>query len=147
MSWFFCVEAAPFVTDSRGNIIGGGQRFAALLDYSDDWWDSAMGYVAHNDMRTRLWVWGQTENKWVCQTDVQPSWSDGVGWFDNHGNDPAGDAGTLAVQTYFAAMANIWYQAWVWGDAQAYADGGLFGFGASSIRFSASVPLMVFGSL
>jgi hypothetical protein len=138
MSWFFCADPAPM----------NGQRFAALLDYSDDWWDSAGGFVAHNDMRTRLWVWGQTENAWVCQADLQPSWSDGVGWFESHGNDPAGDAGTISVETFFPAMANSWYQAWVWGDAQAYGqDGGIFGFGASSIHFSASVPLMVFGSL
>jgi len=134
-SWFFCTDADP------------QQRFAALIDYSDDWWDSAMGYVAHNDLRTRLWVFGQTENDWVWKSDVQPGWSDGVSWFDNHGNDPNGDQGRLSVETLFPAQANSWYLAWVWSDGQAYGDGGFFGFGASSIHFSASVPLMVFGSL
>src|SRR5580704_98492 len=77
-AWFFAPEDNPM------------QRFAALLQYSDDWWDDASGYVAHNDLRTRLWVWGQTENRWVVQSEMSPSWSDGVGWFESHGNDPGG---------------------------------------------------------
>jgi hypothetical protein len=137
MSWFFCTDASSPL----------GQRFAALVEYSDDWWDSAQFYTADNDMSTRLWVWGQTENTWVCQSNVQPSWSDHATWLDSHGNDPAGDAGRIAVETFFTAKANSWYQAWVWGDAYVEADGGFGGFAASSIQFSASVPLMVFGSL
>jgi hypothetical protein len=134
-SWFFCASADP------------QQRFAALVDYSDDWWDSADGYVAHNNLRTRLWVWGATENTWVCQAEVSPGWSDGVGWFESHGNDPVGEQGRLSVETFFPVMDNSWYHAWVWGDASADSDGGFWGFGASSIQFSASIPLMVFGSL
>ena len=132
MSWFFCPAA-----DLQ-------QRFAALIDFSDDWWDSASGYVAHNDFRTRLWVFGHSENAWVCQADVQPGWSDGVGWTESHGST---DDGRLSAEVFFPARQNSWYQAWVWSDAQAYADGGFFGIAASSIHFSASVPLMVFGSL
>lgn len=132
MSWFFCTAA-----DLQ-------QRFAVVIDFSDDWWDSASGYVAHNDLRTRLWVFGASENAWVLQTDVQPGWSDGVGWTESHGSS---DGGRLSAEAFFPARQNSWYQAWVWSDAQAYADGGFFGIAASSIQFSASVPLMVFGSL
>jgi hypothetical protein len=134
-TWFFAPETTP------------SQRFAALLQYTDDWWDEADGYVAHNDLRTRLWVWGMTENGWVTTSDVSPSWSDGVGWFESHGNDPGGDAGTISIETFFPTSANNWYQAWVWTDASVYADSGIFGFAASSIRFDSVVPFIVFGSL
>jgi hypothetical protein len=134
-AWFFAPEDNPM------------QRFAALLQYSDDWWDDASGYVAHNDLRTRLWVWGQTENRWVVQSEMSPSWSDGVGWFESHGNDPGGDSGTISNETFFPASANNLYQAWVWSDASAYADGGSFGSADSSIQFDSVVPFMVFGSL
>jgi hypothetical protein len=133
--WFFCTADDPM------------QRVAALYNYSDDWWDSAFGYVAHNDLRTRIWVWGDTEQDWVVRSEEFPSWSDGVGWFDSHGNDPDGDAGTISIQTFFPARANRWYEAWIWSDASIYADGGVFGFAASSIHFSAHVPFVVFGSL
>jgi hypothetical protein len=123
------------------------QRVAALFDFSDDWWDSAALYVAHNNLRTRLWVWGDRERRWVTQTDVSPGWSDGVGWYDSHGNDPQGDSGTLSVQAFFPASANSWYLLWVWSDASAYADGGFFGSAASSIQLDAAVPFVVFGSL
>jgi dienelactone hydrolase len=48
--------------------VPGLQRFAAVIDFSDDWWDSAQKYVAHNDVTTALWVWGESENTWVVQT-------------------------------------------------------------------------------
>jgi hypothetical protein len=132
-AWFFAPEDNPM------------QRFAALLQYTDDWWDDASGYVAHNDLRTRLWVWGMTENRWVVQSEESPSWSDGVGWFESHGN--GGDAGTISNETFFPATANNWYQAWVWSDASVYADSGVFGSADSSIQFDSVVPFMVFGSL
>ena len=133
--WFFYTASDPM------------QRVAALLDYSDDWWDVADLYVAHNDLRTRIWVWGDTEQNWVAQADLQPSWSDGASWFDHHGNDPAGDSGWISIETYFPAEANRWYEAWIWSDASVYGDGGFGGFGASSIHFSTAVPLVVFGGL
>jgi hypothetical protein len=123
------------------------QRCAALLDYSDDWWDMASGYVAHNDLRTRIWIWGAGEQRWVNQADVSPQWSDGVGWWEAHGNDPQGDDARISVQTFFPARASSWYLAWVWSNATIYADSGFWGFAASSVHFDASVPLLVFGSL
>jgi hypothetical protein len=131
-AWFFAPEDNPV------------QRFAALVQYSYDWWDDASGYVAHNDLRTRLWVWGQTENRWVGQSDVTPGWSDGVGWFESHGNS---DSGNVSNEIFFPAVANQWYQAWVWSDASAYADGGFWGIADSSVHFDSVVPLIVLGSL
>jgi hypothetical protein len=124
--------------------VSGLQRFAAVIDFSDDWWDSASGYAAHNYVSTRLWVFGESENAWVVKTEVQPSWSDGVSWFEHHGNDPNGQTGEISVETFFQGQANNWYQGWVWTDAQAYGNSGSLGFGASSIKFSASVPWMLF---
>jgi hypothetical protein len=125
--------------------VPGLQRFAAVIDFSDDWWDSAQGYVAHNDVTTALWVWGVSENTWVVQTPVQPSWQDGVSWFDHHGNDPTGDNGSISVETFFQGQASSWYHGWVWTDALAYSNGGgSLGFGASSIKVSISVPWMLF---
>ena len=123
------------------------QRFSALLQYSDDWWDVAMGYVAHNDLRTRLWVWGPTEQQWLVQAEVNPSWSDGASWFDHHGNDPQGDAGTISVETTFPATAGNFYLGWIWSEANVYADGGFFGVAGSSLQLSVTAPLVVFGSL
>ena len=120
------------------------QRFAALMDYSYDWWDSAAGYVAHNNFTTRLWVWGATEQRWVGQADVSPSWSDGVGWWEDHSGE---DGGRIAVQTYLPVRANQWYAGWVWFDAIPYADSGFFGSAFSSIHFNATVPFVIFGSL
>jgi hypothetical protein len=122
------------------------QRFWALIDYSDDWWDRAFAYVAHNDLRTRLWVWGASENGWVATPDVSPLWSDGVSWTEHHGNDPQGESARVSVETYFPVRPNNWYLAWVWSDAWVYADSGFWGLSASSIQFRASVPLVVFGS-
>jgi hypothetical protein len=133
--WFFCTTSDPM------------QRVAAVLDFSDDWWDSASGYVAHNDLRTRIWVWGDTEQNWVTQSDLQPSWSDGVGWYESHGNDPAGDSGRISIEAFFPADANQWYEAWIWSDASVYADGGFWGIAGSSIKLSTAVPLVVLGSL
>jgi hypothetical protein len=131
-AWFFATEDNPM------------QRFAALVQYSFDWWDDASGYVAHNDLRTRLWVWGHTENRWVGQSEGSPAWSDGVGWFESHGNS---DSGNVSNEMFFPAIANQWYQAWVWSDASAYADGGFWGIADSSVHFDSVVPFIVFGSL
>jgi hypothetical protein len=77
------------------------QRFSALIDYSDSWHDHAAFYVAHNDLNTRLWVWGETENAWVGQGEVTPGWTDGVGWIDTHGNEPLGDDGRASGEIFW----------------------------------------------
>jgi hypothetical protein len=134
--WFFSGDGDP------------AQRFAALWDYYDDWWDMAAGYVAHNDGRTYLGVFGESENAWVAQSSSQtPTWSDGAGWFDTHGNDPSGDDGRVSAETYFNARPNSWYQCWVWSSASIYSTSGFFGFSASSIHLNMTVPFFVLGSV
>lgn len=133
--WFFSGDGNPM------------QRFSAVIDYFDDWWNSAEFYVGHNNGRTRLWVFGASENAWVAQSDQTPSWSDGVGWLEEHGNDPDGEDGTVANETFFNAAPNSFYQCWIWSSADVYADSGFWGFAASSINMSVGVRLGVLGGL
>jgi hypothetical protein len=108
----------------------------------------AAGYVAHNDGRTYLWVFGKSENAWVAQTSPTPSWSDGVSWFDSHGNDSSGgEDGRVSAETYFNARPNSWYQCWVWSSASIYSNGSFLGFSASSIHLNMTVPFFVLGSV
>lgn len=133
--WFFSGAGNPL------------QRFAALIDYSDTWQDSAAFYAAHNSASTRLWVFGASEKDWVARSDQTPSWSDGVGWLEEHGNAPDGEGGTVANQTFFHAAPNSWYQCWIWSTADVYADGGFWGFSSSWIDLEISVQLGILGSL
>lgn len=133
--WFFSGDGNP------------RQRFAALIDYFDDWWDSAEFYVANNNSHTRLWVFGASEGAWVAQSDQTPSWSDSVGWLESHGNDPEGEDGRVANETYFNARPGSWYQCWIWTQAHVYGDSGFFGFGASSIHMNVTARFAVMGSL
>ena len=107
----------------------------------------ASGYVAHNDGRTYLWVFGESENAWVAQSNQNPQWSNGAGWFDTNGNDPSGEDGRVSGETYFNARPNSWYQCWVWSSAWIYSTSGFFGFSASSIHLNMTVPFFVLGSV
>jgi hypothetical protein len=83
------------------------QRFTAVIEFEDDWWDKATGYVAHNDARTWLSVWGTAENGWVSTSANQtPTWSDGVGWTEAHQNN---ESGTASLVTHFNARPNSAY--------------------------------------
>jgi hypothetical protein len=131
-SWFFASEDNPM------------QRFAAIVQYSYDWWDDADSYVAHNDLTTTIGVWGFRENRWVVQTAIQPAWSDGVGWEESHGQN---DSGFVPVETFFPAAANNWYSGWIWSNASVFSDSGFIFSSDSSIRFHSVIPFVVFGSL
>jgi hypothetical protein len=123
------------------------QRFAAAVDYFDDWWDMADLYVAHNDGRTYLAVYGESERAWVVQSSQSFSWSDGAKLLQHHGNDPEGASGRVACETFFNAAPNSVYQCWIWSSAEVYADSGLFGLAASTIHMNVSIPLVVMGSI
>lgn len=121
--------------------------------------------------QARLWVWGDTENDWVVQTDVSPSWSGLAGWLDSHtgGEELGGDGPQppaeitlgpngeswpndflqrVSVETFFPARANSWYLGWMWSTVFAKRDGGSFaGSGAYGDLYIDNVPLIVFGSL
>jgi hypothetical protein len=123
------------------------QRVAALVDYADNWFDIADFYVGHNDMRTSILVYGSKGEGLVHQADLSPSWSDGVSWLDEHGNDPNGEEGQISIETYFPASANEWYYVQFLFDASVYADSGFFGGAWSGLYFQCTVPMVVFGGL
>ncbi len=123
------------------------QRFAALMNYAYDWRSSASGYVAYNKCKTRLWVWGDTEQRWVLKPDSvspAPTWDHSVSWYQSHGD---ADSGTVSAQAFFPARAGQMYLGFVWTRASVFSNSGLFGLAHSRIRFEAAVPFVVFGSL
>lgn len=122
------------------------QRVAALHEFSDRWIDSADFYVAHNDLRTRIWVWGHTEGNWVGRTEVTPSWSDGAGWLETHSNEP-GEDGLEASEAFFPCRAGRWYLVWIWSALSIYAGSGLGHTAISVGRMATTVHFVVFGSL
>jgi hypothetical protein len=127
-----------FSSDAAGN---PWQRFTAIVDFSFDWWDTAAAYVAHNNAHTWLTVWGMSEGGWVgWSVDETPSWSDGVGWYENHGNSQSARA---ALVTFFNTQPNSLYFCWVQSGADAYADSGVFGSAASSIHIMNTVAFAV----
>jgi hypothetical protein len=123
------------------------QRISALVDYSDVWFDSAEFYVGHNDMTTSILVYGGNGEGLVHRADLSPSWSDGASWLDEHGNAPQGEAGRIAIETFFPATGNEGYYVQFLFDASVYADSGAFGETWSSLSIQCTVPMVVFGSL
>jgi hypothetical protein len=124
--WFHSQDANP------------RQRFAALYDYDYDWNDEAMAYVGHNDGRTHLGVFGVSEQAWLNRSNPDPTWSDGVGWLENHSG--AG-SDQVSADVQFNARADSWYQCWVYSSATLYADAGAFGFAYSDVRLNVTVTL------
>jgi hypothetical protein len=123
------------------------QRFAALVDYDYNWFDWSALATAHNDGATHIWIWGFTENRWVYQSGqaLDPSWSDGTGWYESHGSggDGSWQSGTEAIEAYFPAFGNHWYQAWVWSGASCDSSA----YSGASLGQNMTVPYMVLGSL
>jgi len=126
------------------------QRFAALVEYDYDWYDYSNLAPAHNDAGTNIWIWGFTENRWVLQQGgFFPSWSDGTGWWDSHGSggDGSEQFGNEALEAFFPAFGNNWYQAWVWswGSCDDISD---FDYWSVAGQAQAmTIPFVVFGSL
>ena len=101
----------------------GVQQFSAYLQSQDTWEDqSSWGFSAHQDVKTRLWIWGAAEDGWVVQSDVSPSWSDSTGWFDHHGSYPNFDYNNVSVGTSFQTGWNSWYLCYVFSDVSVGAN-------------------------
>ena len=138
--WFFAYEDNPM------------QRVSALVDYDYLWgtW-SIMGYTAHNDGATNIWVWGFSENRWVAQTgSLSPYWSDGTGWFESHGSGgypPSEQFGRDSIEALFPAAANNFYLVWIWSEGSCDDSTSIFGGSYAAQSQKMSVPMMVFGSL
>ncbi|MDH6137186.1 hypothetical protein P3T37_006618 [Kitasatospora sp. MAA4] len=130
-SWFFTPNDNPF------------QRFAVTIHYDMDWSDHANGYVAHNDFSTVLTVYDGALP--MVQAEVQPAWSNGVGWFDSSSGSESG-AWTVA-ETFFKANAGHSYFCQVGLSASADSDSGTFGFADSTIHMNGYIQDMVLGGL
>jgi hypothetical protein len=118
------------------------QRLAVLVDYHYAWHDVSAFGTAHNDASTNVWIWGFSENGWVC-TAIRDPRSDGTSGFDNHGSggDGSYQAGRESLEVFFTARANSLYQVWVWSPGSC--DDDLFSNASRDIDIS--VPLMVLG--
>ncbi len=126
------------------------QRFAALVEYDYWWLDFSDLDTAHNDAATNIWIWGFTENRWVCQQrGLSPSWTDGTSWYEQHGSggDGSEQIGTQSLEVFFPAFGGNWYQAWVWSWGSCD-DANDFGANSSAAQWqNLQVPFVVFGSL
>ncbi|MFF7442506.1 hypothetical protein [Streptomyces sp. NPDC008122] len=133
-SWFYTPQDNPF------------QRFAAPIEFNKHWRQHAMGYVAHSDFATFVSVHdGTTNTDAIPPIRVQPSWSDGVGWAEEHGEDVDGDF-TIA-EVFFPATAGHVYFCQLAFSAAVDSDSGIFGFADSTIHLNGRVPRLVLGSL
>ncbi|MFC9393040.1 hypothetical protein ACFTWS_07765 [Streptomyces sp. NPDC057027] len=133
-SWFYTPQDNPF------------QRFAAPIEFNKHWRQHAMGYVAHSNFSTVVSVHdGTTNTDAMPPIRVQPSWSDGVGWAEEHGEDVDGDF-TIA-EVFFPATAGHVYFCQLAFSASVDSDSGLFGFADSTIHLNGRVPRLVLGSL
>jgi hypothetical protein len=123
------------------------QPFKARIDYSSGWGDNSEIFTeAHNNGATNIWVWGYTEQRWVCQQDnLWPSWHSYV---SNAGPDEDSYSGAETLQAQFPAFAGHWYQAWVWSSVESDGSsaGGDFSSYSSNIS-SVQIPWVIFGSL
>jgi hypothetical protein len=109
---------------------GGSRRFSTSCRFSFEWSESAQLYVADNQSRVWLSVWGMSENGWVGTSGDQfPSWSDHVSWYESHQNSEGGET---SQQLFFNSQPNGLYCCWVNASIRCYADSGFAGFGAST---------------
>jgi hypothetical protein len=117
---------------------GGARRFSTSCRFSFEWSESAQLYVADNQGRVWLTVWGMSENGWVGTSGDQfPSWLDHVGWYDSHHNSGDGDT---SQELTFNAKPNGLYACWVNASVRCHADHGAFGFSDSTGRLDLALP-------
>jgi hypothetical protein len=107
-------------------------RFSTTCRFSFDWSQTAQLYVADNQGRVWLSVWGMSENGWVAVSGDQfPSWRDHVGWYESHHDEGGGET---SQELFFNARPNGLYACWVNASIRCYADNGALGFADSTAR-------------
>ncbi|MET8747152.1 hypothetical protein [Streptomyces sp. NPDC004728] len=133
-SWFYTAENNP------------SQRFAAPINFNKYWQESAMGYVAHSRFSTVVGIRdGSTNTDVIPPVQIQPTWNDGVGWFETHGENIEGDYSLAEV--FFPATAGHLYFCQIGFSASVDADIGPFGVADSTIHLNGQIPWLVLGSL
>lgn len=133
-SWFYTAQNNP------------AQRFAAGIEFNKHWRQHAMGYVAHSRFSTVVSIRdGTTNTDAIPPVQIQPTWNDGVGWTESHGEDVEGDFSLAEV--FFPATAGHVYFCQLGFSASVDADSGIFGFADSTIHLNGQVPRLILGSL
>ncbi|MGQ4385156.1 hypothetical protein [Streptomyces sp. SAS_270] len=133
-SWFYTAQNNPY------------QRFAAPIEFNKYWKQNAMGYVAHSRFSTVVGIHdGTTNTDAIPPVQVQPTWNDGVSWFESHGENVEGD--WALAEVFFPATAGHVYFCQLAFSASVDADSGAFGFADSTIRLNGKIPRLVLGSL
>jgi hypothetical protein len=137
---FYAIEDNPF------------QRFAAVVDYDYNWYDeSNLWAPATNYAETRIWVWGNTENRWVWQQGgFSPNWNDSINNFqqsNGSGGDGSDQFGTESLEVFFPAFGNNWYQVWIWSIGSCGDLNSLPSWSWAWQYQNMQIPFVVFGSL
>jgi hypothetical protein len=143
------VHADPLLSLSqafRPNI-NAWVHFKAGVQYSYNWWDTAMGYTAHTFGRIGLSLWlqvpGQPTRPQPLAGDTRELWADGVGWGEGHGNP---GQGTLSLDIPWYVQSPLVYSVSVWGTIHTDADDGLLGVSAAGADLICTAPLIAIKS-
>jgi hypothetical protein len=119
---------------------GGARRLGTSINFSYNWSERAMAYVADNHGRVWLTVWGMAENGWVGTSgDQSPSWTDHVGWYESHHGIRDGQA---TQELVFNARPNSLYACWLNASLRCHADHGAFGFAISTAQLNIDLALV-----
>jgi hypothetical protein len=121
------------------------QAFSAVVGYNYFYWDLAQLFTADNDLTTKLLIWGETENDWVGQADISPSWSHHDTWLSQHSDENTNQL--FGGSAYFQAGPSQNYIAWVSCAAFASADGGSVVGGFVSSTMNALVEYVSFSEM
>jgi hypothetical protein len=121
------------------------QTFNALLVYDFLEIAQAQFFTADNELATGLWVWGVSENAWVGQANISPSWSDHDSWLGISSNEGTNvlHGGTV----FFETVPSGNYVAWVWSSAYVSADGGSGFGGISTLQMDAFIEYVSFSEV
>jgi hypothetical protein len=137
---FFAVEDNPF------------QRFAAFAEYDYQWFDDSNNWAtATNDASTNIWVWGNTERRWVLQQgNFPPTWNDSINNFsqsNGSGGDGSEQFARQSFEVSFPAFGHNWYRVWIWSSGSCSDVYNFLSGSVASQRQSFEIPFVVFGSL
>ena len=121
------------------------QRFSAVVGYNYFYWDAAALFTSDNDLTTQFLIWGETENDWVGQADISPSWSHHDTWLAQQSDEKTNQL--YGGSAYFQAGPSQNYIAWVTCAAFASADGGSVYGGFALSTMNALVEYVAFSEV
>nr|BFD90928.1 hypothetical protein KitaXyl93_22880 [Kitasatospora sp. Xyl93] len=111
--------------------------------FNRDWHQDAMGFVAHSHFSTVFMIWDDTVKQFLPTSPVGPSWDDGVGWFESHGDHRENE--WVVAETTFPATAGHWYFIQVSLSASVDAERGPLAESDSLIHVWGFVPYLMLG--